>query len=92
MGGGLQPNVLSAAREHYFALSPQLPLSCRLFSTLQAIYAAGGEKKEFKGASIAVDSPTSSKLQVWEARGAEATLLSSLQTQMFTEGVTCPKE
>lgn len=90
MGGGLEAEVLEAARTHYFQLPAELSFACRLYSTLEAIYAAGGEKKEFKGASIAIDAPDSSRLLAWEARGPEANLLSSLQKQMSAEGVTCP--
>jgi uncharacterized Ntn-hydrolase superfamily protein len=78
-GGGLSKDVLEKTLAAYQAIDPLLPLQCRLLKTLEAMYQAGGEIKEFKGASVTVDTPIQDKLLHWESRGSEATLLAGLK-------------
>ncbi|MCB0403910.1 MAG: DUF1028 domain-containing protein [Bdellovibrionales bacterium] len=89
IGGGLTEGVLDAGLAAYENTNPDDPLHCRLLKTLQAVYAAGGEKKDFRGASITVDDPGLAELLHWEARGHEASLLSTLIDQIQTGSTTC---
>ena len=89
IGGGLEANVLEAARDFNDALPSETSLPCRLYRTLREVYRAGGEKKDFRGASVTVDFPSRSKLMHWEARGAEGTLLETIHNQMHQEGHVC---
>lgn len=78
IGGGLSDGVLDAGLRAYARTDPDSPLYCRLLKTLEKVYQAGGEKKQFRGASLTVDDPTLTELLHWEARGAENTLLATL--------------
>jgi len=89
LGGGLVANVLEAARTAYFATDPNVPLACRLYRTLEAIYGAGGEIKDFRGASVTVDDPAIETLQHFEARGAEDSLLPDLRENLKLGGLVC---
>jgi hypothetical protein len=90
VGGGLERGVLEAAEAKFASLPAEEPLACRLFKTLKAIYAAGGEHKSFRGASVTVDDPSLSKLLHWEARGKEKDLLEGLRKGMSKGGMVCP--
>ena len=90
-GGGLEKDVLEAAVATFNKQDQDLPLACRLLNTLDGVYAAGGEKKEFAGASITIDDPKQMEVQNWSEIGKEDTLLPSLDNQMKQSGVICPR-
>ncbi|MEZ4750628.1 MAG: DUF1028 domain-containing protein [Bdellovibrionota bacterium] len=89
IGGGLTEGVLAAGLSAYENTDPDKPLHCRLLATLKAVYAAGGEKKDFRGASITVDDPKLTDLHHWEARGLEATLLATITNKIQTGDYKC---
>jgi hypothetical protein len=92
VGGGLEPGVLEAARDEYLAAPPDTSFACRLYQTMAAIYISGGEKKDFRGASIAIDNPAEAELRYWSASGSEAGLLSGVRAEMAADGFDCPAE
>lgn len=89
-GGGLHDGVLDAAVRAFESTDKRAPLACRLFKALQGVYAAGGELKEFRGASLTVDDPSLPALQDWRYEGAKKDLLQNLDNQMKKSGVNCP--
>ncbi|MCB0416831.1 MAG: DUF1028 domain-containing protein [Bdellovibrionales bacterium] len=89
IGGGLTDGVLDAGLAAYEKTNPDRPLHCRLLDTLKAVYAAGGEKKDFRGASVTVDDPNLTQLLHWEARGLETTLLPTLIDKIQTGDYKC---
>lgn len=92
-GGGLQEGVLDAAIQAFHSQSKDQPFTCRLFRTLQQVYAAGGQLKQFMGASITVDHPGKSNLMHAQTDifngGGQQDLLNGLQTQLQNQGVNC---
>ncbi|MBI4405672.1 MAG: DUF1028 domain-containing protein [Deltaproteobacteria bacterium] len=88
IGGGLVEGVLGKGQQAYLKTDAE-SLGCRLLQTLWAVYRAGGEKKDFRGASITIDDPSHLSLIHWEARGPEQQLLPDLQQQMKMGGDSC---
>ncbi len=92
-GGGLNTGVLDAAIVAYEAQPTNISFTCRMFRTLREIYSAGGEVKEFAGASVIVDSPA--KSDVFNIRadtfsgGGEEDLLKRLDEQLLAAGENC---
>jgi uncharacterized Ntn-hydrolase superfamily protein len=92
-GGGLKQGVLDAAILAYQNQPQTYSFTCRIFRTLKEIYAAGGEEKEFAGASVIVDGP--GKSEVFNIRadtfsgGVEQDLLTKLDEQLLASGENC---
>jgi hypothetical protein len=92
-GGGLEKGVLDAAIAAYEAQDPKYSFTCRMFRTLREIYLAGGEEKEFMGASVIVDNPA--KADIFNIRadifggGVEEDLLKRLDEQLVAAGENC---
>ncbi len=87
-GGGLEDGVLDRAISTWESF-PKVSFICRLYLTLESIYQVGGEKKEFRGASIAIDDPNMAELIYWKSMGEEKDLLPEIKKQMEDSGVHC---
>lgn len=89
IGGGLRAGVLQAGFDHFHSLSTQIPLECRLLSTLSAIHRAGGEFKNFKVSNISMSIPGRSATLAWQSKGAEGGQIASLRSSLRRSGFSC---
>ncbi len=90
-GGGLEEGVAEVAFESFKKQPTTIPLECRLFNTLDALYEAGGEIWRFKTAGIMVGYPGEEDFRTWQTTGRrEHRFLARLQYKMQKDDVTCP--
>lgn len=92
-GGGLEKGVLDAAVKAYESQATNISFTCRLYNTLKQIYFAGGQEKDFMGASITVDNPENADLldvatDVFGG-GTQQNLLKTLDAQLKSHGEDC---
>lgn len=92
-GGGLKPGVLDAAILAYQSQADSYSFACRMFRTLREVYAAGGEEKDFAGASVIVDGPQRTDILNLRADtfsgGSQKDLLTKLDEQLLAKGENC---
>lgn len=92
--GGLLRGVHDQAKAFYESIEHlDIPLECKLYKTLKTIYSKGGEKLEFNGAAIIVDSldrKEISKFKISKPRNQrESFMLKHLRDQMAVRGLKC---
>jgi hypothetical protein len=93
-GGGLRRKVHKRVFKFYKNIEKtDQALECKLLKTLQYLYKVGGEKLEFVGAAVLVDSidrPEASKFLIKRNSNQKETyLLQHLKDQMNYSGIRC---
>lgn len=92
--GGLAKGVHDKVNSYFKSISHlDIPLECKLYKTLKVTYAKGGEKLQFNGAAIIVDSLEKEKIsnfRISRPRNKnESFMLQHLRNQMHVAGFKC---
>lgn len=92
--GGLMRGVHDKANSFYKSIEHiDIPLECKLHKTLKVVYSNGGEKLEFNGAAIIVDSLKRKEISNFRIsrpkNQRETFLLKHLKDQMSVKGLRC---